>query len=274
MASNEDVVILRDAAGAPQHAVMPWARYETLRRAAEGRPPAPAGSPPRRAEGVSALRAWREHRGFSQAQLAALTGISRVYLSQIETGERAGTVEVMAGIARNLGCRIEDLLPGNDGDEFALNVAALARLPARLLEITAAIPEDHWRARVPGSEFSLLEQICHLRDIDHDGYRVRIARMLDETTPELADIDGTKLAEERDYQRQDLRNALGAFVETRAGIVQRLRGLTPGQQARTGRLEDAGVMSVAALAGAMIAHDSGHLDELATLSEQLAKKGG
>ena len=50
------------------------------------------GVPPdvarRVADGTSPLRAWREFRGFSQAQLALLTGISRAYLTQIETGER------------------------------------------------------------------------------------------------------------------------------------------------------------------------------------------
>jgi DNA-binding XRE family transcriptional regulator len=65
----------------------------------------------RELEGTPPVRAWREYRGHNQARLAALAGISRSYLAQIEAGERAGTVEVIARLARNLGCLIEDLVP-------------------------------------------------------------------------------------------------------------------------------------------------------------------
>jgi DNA-binding XRE family transcriptional regulator len=65
----------------------------------------------RELEGAHPVRAWREFRRHNQAQLAALVGISRSYLAQIETGERAGTLDVMAKIARNLGCLVEDLIP-------------------------------------------------------------------------------------------------------------------------------------------------------------------
>ncbi len=64
----------------------------------------------RELDGVKPLRAWRDFRGLSQAQLSTQAGISRAYLAQIETGERTGTVEVMAKLARCLGCLIEDLI--------------------------------------------------------------------------------------------------------------------------------------------------------------------
>jgi transcriptional regulator with XRE-family HTH domain len=259
----DDVVILRDAAGEPQHAVLTWDGYESLRRAAK----ASASAVPR-PPGVSGLRSWREHRGFSQAQLAQLTGISRVYLSQIETGERAGTVEVLASLARSLGCRIEDLLR-SARDPFIDGVATLAGMPAVLQAFATAIPEEHWRTRIPGCAFSLLEQVCHLRDIDGDGYLRRITRIVDEETPGLPDLDGSKLAEERDYQAQDLRRVLAAFVETRAAIVERLRALSPEQRARTGRQEGVGVVTITQIVAAMLTHDSEHRDELASLRDRL-----
>jgi hypothetical protein len=51
-----------------------------------------------------------------------------------------------------------------------------------------------------------------LRDIDGDGYRERVERMLAEERPSLPDIDGDALARQRDYQSQDLEEALSSFT--------------------------------------------------------------
>lgn len=52
--------------------------------------------------GESPVKLWREHRGLTQQALGKLAGISKAYLSQIETGKRQGTVETISAIARAL----------------------------------------------------------------------------------------------------------------------------------------------------------------------------
>lgn len=52
--------------------------------------------------GESPIKLWREHRGLTQQELATRSGISKAYLSQIETGKRLGTVETISAIARSL----------------------------------------------------------------------------------------------------------------------------------------------------------------------------
>jgi DNA-binding XRE family transcriptional regulator len=52
--------------------------------------------------GESSIKLWREHRGLTQQELAKRAGISKPYLSQIETGKRQGTVETLSAIARSL----------------------------------------------------------------------------------------------------------------------------------------------------------------------------
>lgn len=52
--------------------------------------------------GESPIKLWREHRGLTQQELATKSGISKPYLSQIETGKRQGTVETLSAIARSL----------------------------------------------------------------------------------------------------------------------------------------------------------------------------
>ncbi|MDB5971948.1 MAG: family transcriptional regulator [Hydrocarboniphaga sp.] len=47
----------------------------------------------------SALLAWREYRDLTQNQLAAQAGISKPYLSQIETGKRKGAAATLKKLA-------------------------------------------------------------------------------------------------------------------------------------------------------------------------------
>jgi DNA-binding Xre family transcriptional regulator len=59
--------------------------------------------------GENAVRVWREHRGRSLRQLAERAGIGIGYLSQIENGERKGTVETLKKIAAALDVDLDDL---------------------------------------------------------------------------------------------------------------------------------------------------------------------
>lgn len=56
----------------------------------------------RELDGESPVKLWREHRKLTQQDLADKAGISKPYLSQIESGKRQGTVETLAAIARAL----------------------------------------------------------------------------------------------------------------------------------------------------------------------------
>ena len=59
--------------------------------------------------GENKVRVWREYRGMSARDLAAKADLSPGYLSQIETGARAGTIDVMKRIAEALRVTIDDL---------------------------------------------------------------------------------------------------------------------------------------------------------------------
>ncbi|RLC98551.1 MAG: XRE family transcriptional regulator [Chloroflexi bacterium] len=61
-------------------------------------------------DGESPIRVWREYRGYTQQQLSEAAGISKPYLSQIETGKRTGTTEVLSGIAKALDLTIDDIV--------------------------------------------------------------------------------------------------------------------------------------------------------------------
>ncbi len=61
-------------------------------------------------DGASAVKVWREYRELTQAELAKKIGVSRAYLTQIESRARAGTADVLARLARALGVLVDDLI--------------------------------------------------------------------------------------------------------------------------------------------------------------------
>ena len=61
-------------------------------------------------DGENPVKVWREYRGLTQIQFAEKVGISTPYLSQIETGKRIGTTEVLLAIARALEVTLDELV--------------------------------------------------------------------------------------------------------------------------------------------------------------------
>ena len=51
------------------------------------------------------LAFWREHRGFTQADMAQLAGVSQPFLAELENGQREGSVAVWRRLARRLELR-------------------------------------------------------------------------------------------------------------------------------------------------------------------------
>jgi len=164
-------------------------------------------------------------------------------------------------------CKTNALTP--DAEDFAAVLAEIAATPARLAAIAADVPEAQWKTRPAAGGFSLLEHACHLRDIEIEGYGVRIGRMLAEAAPFLPDLDGDKLARERDYPSQDLRATERAFAAARMLLVRRLAALTPDERHRTGTLEGVGHITLEDLAAKLRQHDREHLADLAALRDEI-----
>jgi len=61
--------------------------------------------------GDNPIRVWREHRGMTGRRLAAAAGVQQSYISQIETGKRDGSIDVVRRIATALGIGLDDLYP-------------------------------------------------------------------------------------------------------------------------------------------------------------------
>jgi DNA-binding XRE family transcriptional regulator len=104
--------------------VVPLAEYEALLDAADiaaankivaeveaGRDELiPAAVVDRFVRGENAIRVWREYRGLTASELAAEAGISAPYLSELESGKKAGSVAALTRIAAALSLTIDDLV--------------------------------------------------------------------------------------------------------------------------------------------------------------------
>jgi hypothetical protein len=123
--------------------------------------------------------------------------------------------------------------------------------------------------RPADGSFALVEHVCHVADLEEEGYAVRIVRMLAEDSPELADFRGDELARQRKYLEQELQPALMRFVAARRANCERLAGLNEVEWRRTGVLEGQGLVTLAELANLMGDHDRSHAGELAALLREL-----
>jgi DNA-binding XRE family transcriptional regulator len=61
-------------------------------------------------DGENPIRVWRGYRGLTQQQVAEAAGISKSYLSQLESGQRKGSAEVLARVAKALNVSLDDLV--------------------------------------------------------------------------------------------------------------------------------------------------------------------
>jgi len=116
----------------------------------------------------------------------------------------------------------------------------------------------------------VVEQICHLRDIEQEGYHVRIRRMVDEVEPILESLDSYKIAREQHYEATDLNPALAAFGDARSETLQQLRSVSDVQLSRTATFAEYGRLSVRGLVHYLYSHDQQHLAGIQRLAGKIA----
>jgi hypothetical protein len=147
----------------------------------------------------------------------------------------------------------------------AITLRALAEFPDQLeAHYDAFAPEfTRWAppswAGVPSEALTAIEQLCHVRDIEIDGYHVRIRRTLAETHPTLASIDTDALVRERAYAREEPARVLAAFRAARAQTLAMISGLSDAQWARTAVFEGYGPLTLRSLVHYLCSHDQQQL---------------
>ena len=146
-----------------------------------------------------------------------------------------------------------------------ITLAALEAFPRELEKHYAAFPPEfvHWSPPswdgVPSEPFTAIEQICHVRDIEIEGYQVRFRRALDESSPLLPSIDSETVAKERDYGREDAAQVFAQFRAARVKTLVLLGGLDEAQLERLAEFEGYGPVTMRGLIHYLCSHDQQHL---------------
>jgi hypothetical protein len=153
--------------------------------------------------------------------------------------------------------------------EFHALIEFLEETPEMVRQLTIEMSERDLRWKPSESEFSALEQVCHLRDLEREGYTERIRKFLTEHQPSLPDFDGGRLAVERDYNQQNFETALQDFASARKENINVAETLSSDQLNLSGVLEGVGEITLGRLLIFMREHDQSHLEELRDLRERL-----
>ena len=150
----------------------------------------------------------------------------------------------------------------------SITFAALEAFPRELEKHYAAFPAHfvHWAPPswngVPSEPFTAIEQICHVLDIEVEGYQVRFRRTLDENSPLLASIDSEAVAKERNYGAADATKVFAEFRAARAKTMSMLRDLDELGFARPAVFEGYGPVTLRGLVHYLCSHDQQHLSGL------------
>ena len=144
-------------------------------------------------------------------------------------------------------------------------LAALSAFPDQLEAHFSLFQQSHrhWAPRswdgVPSEALTAIEQLCHVRDIEIEGYQRRIERTLAEDNPFLPSIDTDALARERRYGIADPGEVLASFRQARRRTVAIVERLTPEQLERPATFEGYGPVTLRALIHYLCSHDQQHL---------------
>ena len=156
---------------------------------------------------------------------------------------------------------------------------ALAGFPDALAAHYAQIPASHrnWRPPswegIPSEHLTPIEQLCHVRDIELEGYQVRIRRTLAESNPHLPSLDTDELARSRSYAAADAREVLAEFRGARAKTLDLLAGVGAEQLHRPAFFEGYGAVTLKSLVHYLCSHDLQHLAGMQWLLGQIEAAG-
>jgi len=140
-------------------------------------------------------------------------------------------------------------------------IAQLSSTPQRVAEIVSGLTDEQL-SRKPTEFFSMRENVLHLRDIEVFGYEKRLRLLLTEDYPVFPDIDGAKLAIDRNYNAQPIQPAIEDLKRSRAISMQRLKGSSTLDLDRKAEMQGSGAIDLRKLLELWMEHDRGHIADL------------
>jgi len=142
--------------------------------------------------------------------------------------------------------------------------ASFAEMERAADDFTAAIQgvSDPALSRRPDEQnWSAKEIICHVRDTE-EYFLTRFQMILSFNEPKFSPADSGRWAVERQYLRNDVREALNAFRQRRRETLSFVREIKPDQWERTCFHAIRGRMTLRDYLNLLAGHDKNHLDQI------------
>jgi hypothetical protein len=158
--------------------------------------------------------------------------------------------------------------PETPPSSWAKTLERLESMPAFLEAALHEAGAENFGAKPDDDAFSLVEHACHLRDLEREGYLVRIRRMLSERTPELESFDGQAVAAARDYASQDAHAAAQDFAAARRELLGVLSALAADDFKRDASFGGKRI-TVSDLVALIDAHDGEHRQEIEEILDDI-----
>jgi uncharacterized damage-inducible protein DinB len=148
-------------------------------------------------------------------------------------------------------------------------LAIVRSTPDRLKAALAGVPKKLLTWRPAPGKWSIHEIVCHMRDAERLGYLYRYSKILAEDNPTLPDVNGDKLALERQYGRMNLREAQKGWRAARKEVLAILKKVKADRWQRIGTHEFLGPFSLEiVLQRQALGNDEAHLAQIEDIKKR------
>jgi hypothetical protein len=145
-------------------------------------------------------------------------------------------------------------------------MTVLAATPEAVEQSVAGLDETRLRRPEAPGKWSVIEVVQHLADTELVcGYRIRM--ILSHLTPDIQGFDQDRWANELEYGKRRLADALSEFRSLRESTIRLLRSLGPEKLARYGYHSERGQESVLQMTKLYAAHDLVHLKQIERIKQ-------
>jgi len=121
---------------------------------------------------------------------------------------------------------------------------------------------DQWLRKSKAEDWSPLEVLYHLGDVESEIYLPRIWKIISEESPNIKNIDASGWNVERHYQEKDLTEGINTFIEKRMETLQVIDSLGEDDWQRKALHETRGEMDLKTLIVSIAKHDIEHIRQI------------
>ena len=150
-------------------------------------------------------------------------------------------------------------LDRKDRDKF---LGSLEEMPALLAATFSGLSSEHLRTNGSDGEFSPIEQVWHLADLEEEGFFARIQALLSGTAQNMLGFDGDKVAVERNYKSLSFQAGIEKFRNARLKNIKIFQTMDDEGWKKAGVLEGVGGVTLCDMPSFLYQHDQAHKKEI------------